>query len=408
MAFGQIDFLKSAGSGGQMLSFYRVAIVVFLALILVTGLTLYLGVAHSRLTVPLLPKEQSALAWVADVVPLVPTDNNTRLRVNSEHEVIDFDTYLSSEDQYPYAAYGLSFADFTEPEATQNLLKYQTASFRVRCEPQNVLLFVLFTLDESITNLIDPGTRRISWHFFSCDEDWKRISVNLRELHTPDWWLEQFALDLTSRDYRLDRVFGFAIVNSMQSPQDTETNIQMAGLALHGEDKRYFYSALIVITLAWLMFLLWLFRFYVKHLILDVKDRVRQDRPIIAYKELSIAPYKDKTRSAVLRLIATEYANPELSMDTVVSSTGLNRTKINAVLKEEIGLTFSAYLNKLRLTEAARLLSEETEAGIAEIAHSVGYNNVTYFNKLFKAEYGHSPNTFKSVYKGQGRTPDRS
>lgn len=401
--FKQRERVKRGGTGGQMLSFYRMAIGASLLLILATAITFYFGVSQSRLTVPLLPQERSALAWSAAPMA-VPGDTSTKLWVNSEAEVVDFSAYVSHEDLYPYTAYALDFAKFTDPDTTLNLEEYQNATFEVRCDPQNVLLFVMFTHDETVTNLVDPGTRRLSWHVFSCDTDWKPITVNLSELHTPDWWLEHYTLELSSRSYRLDRVFGFAFVNSIQSPRDTEMNVKVTGLTLHGEDRRYLYAAFVVVAVGWLLFFLWLFRAYVKALIHDVKDGVKQNWPIIAYKELSIAPHKDKTRSALLRLMATDYANPELSMDVVVSSTGLNRAKINAILKEEIGLTFSAYLNKLRLTEAARLLSEETEASIAEIAHSVGYNNVTYFNKLFKAEYDYSPNTFKSVYKG-GKRP---
>lgn len=47
----------------------------------------------------------------------------------------------------------------------------------------------------------------------------------------------------------------------------------------------------------------------------------------------------------------------------------------------------TAYLNKLRLTEAARLLAEKDTASVSEIAYSVGYGSVSYFNKLFKEEY---------------------
>jgi AraC-like DNA-binding protein len=61
-------------------------------------------------------------------------------------------------------------------------------------------------------------------------------------------------------------------------------------------------------------------------------------------------------------------------------------------------MTFTAYLNKLRLTEAARLLAENEEANVSEIAYSVGYNNASYFNKLFKNEYGCTPKTFKTLH----------
>jgi AraC-like DNA-binding protein len=99
----------------------------------------------------------------------------------------------------------------------------------------------------------------------------------------------------------------------------------------------------------------------------------------------------------VLRYIATNYTDTEIDLESVVSATGTNRNKVNEVLKTELGMTFTSYLNKLRLTEAARLLAEKSGAAIAEIAYSVGYSNVSYFNKLFKEEYGCTPKSFRSL-----------
>jgi YesN/AraC family two-component response regulator len=99
--------------------------------------------------------------------------------------------------------------------------------------------------------------------------------------------------------------------------------------------------------------------------------------------------------------MATEYTNHDLSLDAAIAALTLNRNKINELLKEELGLTFTAYLNKLRLTEAARLLTESDNVNISEIAYAVGYNNVPYFNKLFKQEYGCAPKTFKTLYQAK-------
>jgi AraC-like DNA-binding protein len=60
-------------------------------------------------------------------------------------------------------------------------------------------------------------------------------------------------------------------------------------------------------------------------------------------------------------------------------------------------MTFTGYLNKLRLKEAARLLTEKSAATVAEIAYSVGYANVSYFNRLFKEEYGCTPKAFRTM-----------
>jgi AraC-like DNA-binding protein len=60
-------------------------------------------------------------------------------------------------------------------------------------------------------------------------------------------------------------------------------------------------------------------------------------------------------------------------------------------------MTFTSYLKKLRLTEAARLLTNKAGATVAEIARSVGYANSAYFNKIFKEEYGCSPRQFRNL-----------
>ena len=77
---------------------------------------------------------------------------------------------------------------------------------------------------------------------------------------------------------------------------------------------------------------------------------------------------QDKEKAAVLRFIATNYTNPDLDLDGVVAGTGANRNKVNEVLKAELGMTFTAYLKKLRLTESARLLTETPAVTVADLA----------------------------------------
>jgi AraC-like DNA-binding protein len=84
-------------------------------------------------------------------------------------------------------------------------------------------------------------------------------------------------------------------------------------------------------------------------------------------------------------------------MGTVAARIGADREKINEILKTELGMTFTGYVNKLRLTEAARLLTDKVGMPIADVAFSVGYANVSYFNKLFKEEYDCTPKAFRSL-----------
>jgi AraC-like DNA-binding protein len=148
---------------------------------------------------------------------------------------------------------------------------------------------------------------------------------------------------------------------------------------------------------AWPAYAFWFFRRHTQALLADVEDKVRRDLPLVAYQQLSQDLHRDKEESAILRFLATAYPNPELDVETMVSTLGISRNKINEILKAELGFTFSTYLNKLRLTEAARLLGDKEDSSVAEIAYAVGYRNVSYFNKLFKEEYGCTPKTFRKL-----------
>jgi len=141
----------------------------------------------------------------------------------------------------------------------------------------------------------------------------------------------------------------------------------------------------------------WFFLAYSRALLASVDSKMKINLPIVAYRQLTLEPYKDKEKAAVLRYIASSYTDPKLDLETVVEGTGANRYKINEVLKSELGMTFTSYLNKLRLTEASRLLTEKSSAAVSEIAYLVGYSNVPYFNRLFKEEFGCAPKSFRMM-----------
>ena len=383
-----------------MFTFYRNAIVAAAVLIFITALIMYAGIAKSHLSVSLFPVRDKNLLWAPAIEPSTPMDQ-TILTVKNEVGTIDYEFLLDPETPYSYAHYSFNFIGPEQPYKLVDLTGYKSVSFRILCDPKNVLLFVLFSYDEKVTQLIDPVTRRVSSTAFSCDSEWHTITVGFKDLDTPHWWLNKYGYEFSDRDYQLNKTMGFALVNSLQSPLDTLSRVRVTDLKLLGRKESYLYIAGGASALLWCIFFVVLLRQYLVVLTNEIREKVRRDQPLMAYKKLSIEPQKDKEKSALLRYIATEYANAEVSLESAAHTLGINRTKINEILKEELGLTFTAYLNKLRLTEAARLLSEKEEANVSEIAYLVGYNNASYFNKLFKLEYSCTPKTFKTLYQAK-------
>jgi len=383
-----------------MLKFYRNAVIESLGLILASILIVYIGFTKSQLTASLFPARDQALFWKSAIEPTVPK-GKTQLSLKNEVGNVEYDFFLDPERQFPYAHYSIYFADAIQSARQVDLTRYNAVSFKIICDPKNVLQFVLFSFDDKVTDLNNLVTRRVSSIAFSCNQDWSEINVKLEDLDTPQWWLTKYGFEYSETGYRLDKTMGFAWVNSLQSPSNISSSVKITEVKLHGSEPRYLYLAGAVCICAWVLFFVWQFRRYLRLLTSELKERVKQDQPLIAYKKLSLGPQKDKEKDTVLRYMATEYVDPNLSLESAMASLGINRNKINDILKEELGLTFIAYLNKLRLSEAARLLSENNDINVSEIAYSVGYNNVPYFNKLFKQEYGCTPKTFKTLCQSE-------
>lgn len=62
--------------------------------------------------------------------------------------------------------------------------------------------------------------------------------------------------------------------------------------------------------------------------------------------------------------------------------------------REELGMGFSEYVQKIRMEQACRLL-EETALSVEEVARQVGYENLKFFNKIFRQSLGITPREYR-------------
>ena len=381
-----------------MQNFYKKALISLLSLIALNCLVGYLCIDRTYLHVPLLPAEKSELLWKAEPSSDAIQGGQSTIKLKDDKFSLRFDFTILKKAEYPFASVALSFIDKENKNILIDLSQYNSISFSSKCAPANTLTFGVLTFDEKVSIPGDFLTYRGPATFFSCNENWTQIEIDLTRLETPDWWIDMFKLDLSEQTYILNKVPRVAFGTTFQSPREINSEVQLDEITLHGRDWRYMYFLGAFMILLWGTNAVWFFRQHTRALISNLKDKLQRDRPLVAYQQLSLEPHRDKEKAAILGFMGTEYANADLDLDTMVSRIGVSRTKINDILKSELGFTFSTYLNKLRLTEAARLLAEKEDANVAEIAYSVGYKNVSYFNKLFKEEYGCTPKTFKSLY----------
>jgi AraC-like DNA-binding protein len=379
--------------------FYKKALLVGFCLLLASVVFGFTCLRLSYLHVALLPAGNGSIplkyvpGW--DLRP----DSPETFKIEEDKQRLRFDFGLVKRAAPSHVAVDMVFLDRKGKPTHVDLTRYASISLLVKCSPANTLQLIVPTFEAKVVRPEDYLRYRIPGGNFFCNENESRVELDLTRLETPHWWFIVAQLNLADQAYKLDKVPKIAIGSTEQSPVGIKSSVEISELVLTGRDYRYLMLLGAVLVLAWSGFGLWFFRRHAGALIEDVKVKLQKDLPFVAYQQLSLKPHRDKEKTAILQFLATNYANAELDLDTVVEKTGVNRNKIYDILKTELGFTFSGYLNKLRLTEAARLLAEQDSATVSEIAYSVGSGNVSYFNKLFKEEYGCTPKSFRTACK---------
>lgn len=384
-----------------MLAFYKKAILIFVGLIALTLALAFICWNLIFIRDVLLPAQDSVIPWQFDTITDAYRGGTSSMTINDSSQSLDYDYVLTRDVPNPHVTAIVSFTKGRSAGHFVDLSGYSTVAFRIKCVPRNILSFHLHSFDPKATVAENFYSYRLAKAFFSCNDEWSDVEIDLRYLYIPEWWQNRFKIEVSDQGYRLDQVAAFSIAASFEGPikrtHNTPASIKISEMSFQGRDWRYAWLFGGLSAFVWTCFILWLFKQYTRSLVADVKDKLQKDEALMAYRQLSAEPQTDQEKVLLLRFMATRYADPDLSLEKTIEALGIDRTKINEILKKEFGLTFTACLNKLRLTEAARLLSENDKADVAEVAYTVGYSNVTYFGRVFKNEYGCSPKAFKST-----------
>ncbi|MFB9325612.1 helix-turn-helix domain-containing protein [Paenibacillus aurantiacus] len=116
------------------------------------------------------------------------------------------------------------------------------------------------------------------------------------------------------------------------------------------------------------------------------------------YRQRQLAP---ETRDAKPALSIAEaiahmtehYASP-LKLGELAALSKLSERQLGRLLRRHTGMSFTEYLQHLRMTAACRLLASTSER-VADVAASVGYADLKFFNRLFQAKTGVSPRVYR-------------
>ncbi|MCF0177753.1 MAG: AraC family transcriptional regulator [Bacteroidales bacterium] len=84
----------------------------------------------------------------------------------------------------------------------------------------------------------------------------------------------------------------------------------------------------------------------------------------------------------------------KILLENLAAHIGMNRSSLCIFMKKHLGMTFSEYLNHYRIENACRLLAEQG-IPVKEVGYTSGYNDISYFNRIFSRLKGCSPKEYR-------------
>ena len=103
----------------------------------------------------------------------------------------------------------------------------------------------------------------------------------------------------------------------------------------------------------------------------------------------------------LLRYVESNYASGSLSEAAALLHYDL--CWLSREVKQKTGKTYTQLVQEKRLAQAAFLL-RSTDRNVADISVAVGYENISYFHRIFAAAYGKSPKHYRDAASLQERT----
>jgi YesN/AraC family two-component response regulator len=105
---------------------------------------------------------------------------------------------------------------------------------------------------------------------------------------------------------------------------------------------------------------------------------------------------KYKKISEIAKYINENY-HDNISLADIARDFYISKCYLSRIFREITGFTVNEYINITRIKKAQQLL-EQSDLNITEIADSIGYESITYFEKVFKKYLETSPLKYRKRF----------
>lgn len=98
-----------------------------------------------------------------------------------------------------------------------------------------------------------------------------------------------------------------------------------------------------------------------------------------------------------------EHLSEKITLEQTAEHVYLSKSYFCKILREELGYTFTEHVNRLRIERSMYYL-RETALSIAEISGLTGFDDQSYFTRIFKKHTGITPGKYRERSRSIGKT----
>lgn len=143
----------------------------------------------------------------------------------------------------------------------------------------------------------------------------------------------------------------------------------------------------------------------------DSSSICRKSKTADLKKDILSSNLNDLIRSRLFKIIEQKkiFRTEELTLTMLAKEIEISPQQLSEYINNNLNMNFNSLINKYRIDEAKKILADEPEKPILNIAYDVGFNSISVFYNAFLKNEGIPPAKFrKNILKGKsGSHPEQ-
>ncbi|MBN1182165.1 MAG: helix-turn-helix transcriptional regulator [Bacteroidales bacterium] len=299
--------------------------------------------------------------------------------------IIRYDFYLKAGFQSPYVGMTIS------PLVNKYINARKCNQIRITVLGRNIDRIGISLYTSPISFAGDTNQDETLYHSYLNISSRKEIyTIPINQLSYPEWWEDLHHIQENQKNRPdMDKILHLNIGSAYAQDIDNKKTLEIYSIAFTRNNEKLF------LVVSFVYCILILLNFGVLYLISFRKNRYAEIT--VSYKPLDITNKKTGEEKCI-DYINNNYDKSDLSLEMIAKETGITTRRITTIIRDSYNCNFKTYLNRIRINESKRFLTQ-TDLSIGEIAYTVGFNNQSHFNRVFKNEMHISPSEFREQQK---------